>query len=593
MLEPALPPPFKDLLLFLATAGIAVPLFTRLRIGATLGFLTAGVVLGPFGLGALTDQAPWLSALTVGRPEEFEQLAELGVAFLLFSIGLELSWERLRLMRRLVFGLGAVQLTAATLVLGGGLLLIVRDVEAAFVTGAALALSSTAMAVPAISRRHRLHAPAGRAAFAVLLFQDLAVAPLLAAIGLFAARAGDVKVETLYALGPAALILGLLILGGRLLLRPLMKLVARAKSQELFIAAALLVVIGSGVATSAAGLSMALGAFVAGVLLAETEFRHEVEVTIEPFAGLLLGLFFLSVGVRLDLAALWQATSLVAGLTLGLIALKAMVNLIACRLFGLAPGASLEAALALAGGGEFAFVILGQASGAELAPAGLMRPLLVAVTLSMFATPGLIALGAALDRRLDAKRLRQDTTGLDAADSRAGQVIIVGMGRVGRLVAEILDERGVPWTAVDRDPRAVSAERRRGRFIHFGDGSRIELLNRIGLAEAPALVVTMDSPEGVEAVVGTARHHHPDLVIVARARDDRHAARLYRLGATSAVPETLEASLQLSEALLVDLGDTSETVSALIRARRRAFRESISAPPRAGRGAQALADSSA
>ncbi|MFN3515316.1 MAG: cation:proton antiporter [Phenylobacterium sp.] len=577
MVDPALSPPFKDLLLFLATAGVVVPLFTRLRVGATLGFLTAGVALGPFGLGALTDEAPWLEALTIARPEEFEQLAELGVAFLLFSIGLELSWERLRLMRRLVFGLGTVQLAVATLALGAGLLLVVRDPEAAFVTGAALALSSTAMAVPALSRRHRLHAPAGRAAFAVLLFQDLAVAPLLAAIGLFATRQAGVGLETLYALAPAALILAVLILGGRLLLRPLMKLVARAKSQELFMAAALLVVIGSGVATSLAGLSMALGAFVAGVLLAETEYRHEVEVTIEPFAGLLLGLFFLSVGVRLDLPALWQSTSLVAGLTLGLLALKAMVNLVACRLFGLSPGASLEAALALAGGGEFAFVILGHASGAEIVPAALMRPLLVAVTLSMFATPGLVALGGYLERRVSAGDLRRDAAAPPA--ERRGRVIIVGMGRVGRLVADILDERGVAWTAVDRDPRAVSAERRRGRFIHFGDGSRIELLDRIGLAEAPALVVTMDAPDGVEAVVGTARHHHPDLVIVARARDDRHAARLYRLGATSAVPEAFEASLQLSEALLLDLGEPSAAVGELIRNRRRAFRDSISAPP--------------
>lgn len=581
MVESTLSPPFKDLLLFLATAGVVAPLFTRLRIGATLGFLTAGVLLGPFGLGALADEAPWLEALTIGRPEEFEQLAELGVAFLLFSIGLELSWERLRLMRRLVFGLGGLQLALTTLVLGAGLLLVMRDTEAAFITGAALALSSTAMAMPALSRGHRLHAPAGRAAFAVLLFQDLAVAPLLAAIGLFAAGRGDVDIQALYALAPAALVLGLLIIGGRILLRPLMKLVARAKSQELFMAAALLVVIGSGVATSLAGLSMALGAFVAGLLLAETEYRHEVEVTIEPFAGLLLGLFFLSVGIRLDIAALWEKTSLVAGLTLGLVALKALVSLLACRLFGLAPGASLEAALALAGGGEFAFVILGQASGAEVVAPALMRPILVAVTLSMFATPGLVALGAALDRRIGARQLRREE-GSELPEERRGRVVIVGMGRVGRLVADLLDERGVPWTAVDRDPRAVSAERRRGRFIHFGDGSKIELLERIGLADAPALVVTMDAPDGVEAVVGTARHHYPDLVIVARARDDRHAARLYRLGATSAIPEAFEASLQLSEALLLDLGEPKDAVSELMRARRRAFRDSISASNTSG-----------
>lgn len=223
----------------------------------------------------------------------------------------------------------------------------------------------------------------------------------------------------------------------------------------------------------------------------------------------------------------------------------------------------------------------GQASGAEVVAPALMRPILVAVTLSMFATPGLVALGAALDRRIGARQLRREE-GSELPEERRGRVVIVGMGRVGRLVADLLDERGVPWTAVDRDPRAVSAERRRGRFIHFGDGSKIELLERIGLADAPALVVTMDAPEGVEAVVGTARHHHPDLVIVARARDDRHAARLYRLGATSAIPEAFEASLQLSEALLLDLGEPKDAVSELMRARRRAFRDSISASNTSG-----------
>lgn len=588
MTEAPLSPPFKDLLLFLATAGVVVPLFTRLRIGATLGFLAAGVALGPFGLGALAPAAPWLEAITISDPEDFEQLAELGVAFLLFSIGLELSWERLRLMRRLVFGLGAVQLSAATAALAGGLLLILKDPTAALIVGAALALSSTAMAVPALARRHRLHAPAGRAAFSVLLFQDLSVAPLLAAVGLFAGTGDGVGPRTLYAFAPAALVLGALILGGRLLLRPLMKLVARAKSQEVFVAAALLVVIGSGVATSLAGLSMALGAFVAGLLLAETEYRHEVEVTIEPFAGLLLGLFFLSVGIRLDLSVLWEHASLVARLTLGLLSIKALVNLLACRLFGLSSGASFEAAMALAGGGEFAFVILGQASGTEIAPGSLLRPLLVAVTLSMFATPALVALGGFIDRRLSARGLQGAPEAAPVRRDR--QVLIVGMGRVGRLVADILDERGLAWVAVDRDPRVVSAERRRGRTIHFGDGAKVELLKRLGLDTAAALVITMDTPDGVDAVVGTARHHRPDLVIVARARDDRHAMRLYQRGATRAVPEAFEASLQLTEALLLDLGEPVLEVTDLVRQRRHAFQERLSAPPGNGRDAQEAGD---
>lgn len=575
MSDPTIAPVLKDLMLFLATAGVVAPIFARLRVGSTLGFLAAGVILGPHGLGALAPSAPWIAAFTITRPEEFEQFAQLGVAFLLFHLGLGLSWERLRLMRKLVFGLGLAQLLIASLLLGGALRLLVPDAPSALMAGAALALSSTAMVTPALSRRHRLHAPAGRAAFGVLLFQDLAVAPLLAVATLFASERHGVEVGALYALAPGVLAVGALILAGRWLLRPLMKLVARAKSQDLFMAATFLVIIGAGAASALAGLSMALGAFVAGVLLAETEYRHEVEVMIEPFTALLLGLFFLSVGLGLDLSALWVQPTLVAGLTVGLLSLKALANLVACRLFGLAPATSLEAALALCGGGEFAFVVLRHSSDSAILSTSLLQPLFVAVSLSMAFTPGLVAFGAWAGRKSVALKLVAEPSADPAETVNPGLVLIVGMGRVGRMIAEILDARGFAWVAVDRDPRVVSAERRRDRPIYFGDGSRIELLDRLGLADARALVVTMDAPEGVEAVVGVARHRHPDLVIVARARDARHAARLYGLGATSAVPETFEASLHLSESLLRDLGEPVEAVDAFIRDRRRAYRASI------------------
>lgn len=566
MTAQAFPGGFKDLLLFLATAGVVAPLFTRLRAPPSLGFLAAGVLLGPHALGALARRAPWLEAFTLGRLADFDQLAGLGVAFLLFTVGLELSWERMRLLRRLIFGLGALQLLTAGLALSLTLAAFLHREHGALLAGVALALSSTAMTVPALGAQRRLHAPAGRAAFAILLFQDLAVAPLLLAFAALSRPGGRVGATALHTFAPALLVVAGLILAGRLLLRPLMKLVARAKSDELFMAAALLVVIGSGAATAAAGLPMGLGAFMAGLLLAETEYRHEVEAILEPFAGLLLGVFFLSVGLRLDLSTLARAPEAVLGLTAALLGVKTLANFAACRLFGLASGASLEAALAVAAGGEFSFVVL-----APLARGGgpeWVQPLLVAVTLSLFLTPLLVAIGAGLERRFAAGVLPP----AEAEPQIEGAVLVVGMGRVGQLVAELLDERGVPWRGIDRDPRIISAERRRGRKIHFGDGSKPELLRRLGLSSATALVVTMDDPDGVEAVVGAARHDRSDLTIIARARDARHALKLYELGATTAVPEAFEASLQLSEALLLELGEPEEAVHELIRGRRQAFR---------------------
>jgi CPA2 family monovalent cation:H+ antiporter-2 len=566
MTSQVLPGGFRDLLLFLATAGVVVPLFARLRAPPTLGFLAAGVLLGPHALGALTRRLPWLEAFTLGRLADFDQLAGLGVAFLLFTVGLELSWERLRLLRRLIFGLGALQLLITGLALSIVLGRFLPREHGALLAGVALALSSTAMTVPALTAQRRLHSAAGRAAFAVLLFQDLAVAPLLVAFAALSRPGGQLGPTALYSFAPALLVVAGLILAGRLLLRPMMKLVARAKSDELFMAAALLVVIGAGAATAAAGLPMGLGAFMAGLLLAETEYRHEVEAILEPFAGLLLGVFFLSVGLRLDVTTLARAPEAVLGLGAALLGVKTLANFAACRLFGLAPGASLEAALAVAGGGEFSFVIL-----APLARAGgpaWVQPLMVAITLSLFLTPALVALGARLERRISTAAL----PGFEEEAEPAPAVLIVGMGRVGQLVADLLDERGLAWRGVDRDPRVISAEHRRGRKILFGDGSKPELLRRLGLANALAVVVTMDTPDGVEAVVGAARHARPDLPIVARARDARHALQLYKLGATTAVPEAFEASLQVSEALLLELGEPEEAVHELIRGRRQAFR---------------------
>ncbi|HEX5378255.1 MAG TPA: cation:proton antiporter [Phenylobacterium sp.] len=581
------PGSYKDVVLFLATAGVIVPLFRRWKISPILGFLGAGVVLGPSGLGAFTRQVPWFGYFTIENPDEVAQLAEFGVVFLLFMIGLELSWERLRLMRRYVFGLGALQVALCIAAIAGAAMLIGLPPASAAAVGAALALSSTAVVMPILTEHKRQHSLAGRATFSVLLFQDLAVAPILITLSILGRQTGEgLSPKLLLAFAPSVLAVVTLVAFGRLLLRPMLKSVARAKSEELFMAACLLVVIGAGLVSAVAGLSMALGAFIAGLLLAETEYRHEVEVTIEPFKGLLLGLFFLSVGIGLDLSLLAARPLQVLGIALGLIVLNASVVFGLARAFKLPWRSAAEAALLLAGGGEFAFVILSTAMGDGVVAKGFGQMVLVSSTLSMMCIPFLAALGLKLGgRKTGGESLSAEPPAPALAkdgEAAGPRVLVVGYGRVGRLVGDMLARHEIPWVAAERDPRLVEAGRRAGEHIYYGDAARPEFLKRCGLETAPALVVTMDAPEGVEVIVATARQMRPDLTIVARARDARHAQRLYELGATDAVPETVEASLQLSEAVLVEIGVPMGLIIASIHERRDEFRKALNRPEALG-----------
>ncbi|WP_411288338.1 cation:proton antiporter [Phenylobacterium sp.] len=571
---------YKDVILFLATAGIVVPLFRRLKLSPILGFLIAGVFLGPSGLGQLGDDIPWLGAVTIDNPEQVAQLAEFGVVFLLFTIGLGLSWERLRRLRRYVFGLGGLQVAVCLSVTAGVAIWVGQPPAAALAIGAALALSSTAIVMPILTEQKRQHSLAGRTTFSVLLFQDLAVAPILITLTLMGRRSGeDFSPSLLLSFAPAVLGVVALLVFGRLLLRPMLRSVAKAKSEELFVAACLLVVIGAGLVSAMTGLSMALGAFIAGLLLAETEYRHEVEVTIEPFKGLLLGLFFVSIGIGLNVPLLLERPLQIVGAAAGLLLVNGAVVFVLARLFGLRTRSAAEAALLLAGAGEFAFVILGQAMDQRLVDRTVGQAVLVAATLSMICIPFLAALGAKVGgRRISPTELpAEPEAGAPRAEGEA-RVLVVGYGRVGKLVGEMLARHKIAWVAAEQDPRLVDAGRRRGELVFFGDASRAEFLMRCGLADAPALVVTMDNPDGAEAIVAVARELRPDLTIVARARDARHAQRLYDLGATDAVPETVEASLQLSEAVLVEIGVPMGLVIASIHERRDAFRAALNRP---------------
>lgn len=590
---------YRDLVVFLAAAGVVVPLFNRLKISPVLGFLAAGVLLGPDGLGRFAQSHGWLSWLTIGDQAQIRQLSELGVAFLLFMIGLELSWERLRAMRRLVFGLGMLQVAVCTLAIAVVFMALGQSLAGAAVLGMGLALSSTAVVMPVLAAQGRINSETGRATFAVLLAQDVAVAPILITVTVLAALAqSGASVEpaelgrALFTLLPAAGGLFLMVLLGRLVLRPMFRSVARAQhrgeGRELFVAASLLVVVVSGLTAQAVGLSMSLGALVAGVLLAETEFRREVEVAIDPFKGLLLGVFFIGVGIGLDLDAVAADPTTVLGLAGGLIVLKALIIFILARAWGLAARSAIETALVLGPAGEFAFVILSTGLVEGLASPELTRKAMLAATLSMFTVPLLAVLARALTRQA-APPADVQTQGLSpSADVPApdGAVLIVGFGRVGRLIGELLAEHDQKFVALDADPASVRSGRAEGHEVYYGDAARPDMLSACGLESARALIVTMDSPTKVDEVVKTARALRPDLILIARARDDHHAARLYALGVTDAVPETTEASLQLAENTLVDLGVPMGLVLASIHERRDGFRKAFQAAAPDGRGAR-------
>ncbi len=567
---------YKEALLFLATAGVIAPLFFRLRVSPVLGYLFAGVALGPYGLGALARAAPWLTVFTIGNVATIDRIAAFGVVTLLFTMGLELSFERMRRMRRLVFGLGLGQVVVTTMALAAAAYGLGLAPASALMVAAALSMSSTAIVIPVLIEGKRLRATVGRATFAVLLFQDLAVAPFLVMAGAFARGGGSgLGLALLQTLVPAALALAALIVFGRLALRPFFRFVAETRSPEFFMAACLLVVLGDGLIAAASHLSMALGAFVAGLLLAETEYRREIEVTIEPFKGLMLGLYFVSVGAGIDPALILARPGLILGLVAALVAVKGVILFGLARAFRIPWRASADMALMLGPGGEFGFVMIGAALAGNLIDRALSTTLVTAIAVSMLAIPALARVGALIDPHM---RPRSDAPPEEAPpESDAPRVIIVGYGRVGALIGEMLDLHAIPFIAVDFDARVVARAREAGKPVYYGDASRAEYMRRCAVETARAVVVTMDSPRANEMVVRTTRMLRPDITLVARARDADHAHTLYELGVTDAVPETIEASLQLSEAVLVDIGVPMGLVIASIHEKRDAYRKILAA----------------
>lgn len=559
----------SDALVILGAAGIVIPLFARIRITPVIGFILIGVLVGPFGLGRLVGAQPWLGYVTITNVERLDPFAEFGIVLLLFGIGLELSLKRLGAMRHEIFGLGPLELFGAAGLIALGLIALGNSPPTALALGLALALSSTAL----VLRISNHKTPVGRAALGTLLFEDIAIVPIIFLLGAMGSGGDAFEASSFLrtvAMGGAVMVA--LFLAGRFLLPPLFAQAARTKSPELFLAASLLVAIAASLATAAVGLSPIVGALVAGLMIAETDYDTEVEAVIEPFRGLALGVFLITVGMGIDLAVLWARFGEVMLALALVLAIKASVTTIMFRLGGLRIAAALEAGILLASPSETTLIVLASAVAVALITPEAASFWQMVTALGLTVTPLLALLGHWTARRVE-------TSGEEAQDHEdehgGSRVLVVGGGRVGTLVADMLRTHDKPYQIVESDPDLVRALRIKGYRAAFADAGRADTLSRFGAGEAAAVVLTMDQPVAARRIVAQLRDQHPELLIVARARDVAHAAALYRAGASHAVPETLESSLQLSEAVLVDIGVAMGPVIASIHEKRDEFRAEI------------------
>lgn len=544
----------KGFLIFLVAAGIIVPLLHRVRLGTVLGFLLIGLALGPYGLGLLANQFPWVRYITFDDPARAEPLAELGIVFLLFLLGMELSMQRLWQLRRYVLGVGAIQVVVSIFAIGAIIRWSGLPPPTGIILGMCFALSSTAIVMQLLVDQHRSAVPVGRISLSVLLFQDMMVVPILFIIGILEARSDGQHtiVELLTPFGQALAAVVLIMVIGKYVVTPLMRSAARTGSRELIMAISLVIVVGISAATGASGLSTGLGAFLAGLLLSESEYRHQIEVDLDPFKGLLLGIFFVTVGMLIDLKVVWHHIGWILLALTVLIAVKATVLYAAARLFKVSRPHAAEVALLLAQAGEFAFIVIGLARGKGLLQPDIATSAIAVAGLSMMVTPLLAILARRLGEYLEPLDHEDQTPEEEAAELR-DHVIIGGFGRVGQTVARVLDKENVPWVALDTHGAVVSEHREKGHMVYFGDSSRREMLERAGAKRARAFVVTLSGAEQTERMVVEILKLRPKASVLARAKDAEHAARLMRLGCHGAIPETVEASLQLAGRLLESL----------------------------------------
>lgn len=538
----------QDTVLFLGAAVIAVPLMKRLGFGALLGYLAAGVAIGPFLLGLVSDVDAIL------------HFGEFGVVLLLFIIGLELHPSRLWALRRPILGLGSSQMLLSAAAIAVATFLFGINLKQSVVIGLVLALSSTAFALQTLAERKELRTQHGRAAFSILLFQDLAVIPLLAVLPWIATAsiekvadgAADMTDTQWLQIGFSVVAVVVAVLGGRYVLRPFLRLVASADVPELFTAAALLVVLGMALLMEEIGLSMALGAFLAGVLLADSQYPHQLEGDIEPFKGLLLGLFFIAVGMSMDLDTLFTAPLMVLGAAIGLMAIKIAVLLLLGVLSGMRWDAALALGAVLPQGGEFAFVLFGQATSVGAVDRPTADFLILAVAISMALTPLSVALAARLRRAFD----RDDTAAapLPEVEEQEARVVIAGFGRFGQIVGRLLNMRHIKFVALDSDDARIEVARRFGNEAYFGDANRLQVLEAAGTGRAEIFVIAVDNPDRAVEIARMVRMHFPGIRVYARAADRFHAYRLLEVGVDAVHREMFGSSVDLARDVFVGLG---------------------------------------
>lgn len=555
-------------LVVLGAAGIVIPAFARFRLPPIIGFILVGLLVGPSGLGSLTGDYPWLEHVTIGSTDDIALFAEFGIILLLFSIGLELSFRRLWQLRKLVFGVGAAELILGGGILGAGLWLLTDlSTPAAFGLGVALALSSTALVLSMVGTKSAV----GRASLSMLLFEDLAIVPIIFILGAFAPNpAGDSAELLLTTLWQGALVVAVLAVAGWFLLPRIFAQAARAKNPELFLAASLLVVIVAALATAAVGLSPIVGALLAGLMIAETEYHGEVEAITAPFKGLALGVFLISVGMGLDLKSIAQQWPMLIAAVVGVVTVKTIVTALLLRFAGARRGTAAEVGLLMASPSETTLIVLTAALTAGLIDAATASFWQLVTAIGLTITPLLARVGHDVARRIEMR-----SGEMPDDETVSARTVVVGFGRVGRTVAELLREHGRPYIAVDADIDSVAAARRDGFAVRFADVARPGALDKLGIEHADAIVLTMDDPVQQLRMTKQLRQKFPDLPIISRARDADHAAALYQAGASDAVPETLESSLQLAEAVLIDLGVAMGPVIASIHDVRAKMRRDI------------------
>lgn len=563
----------SDTLVILGAAGIVIPTFARFRISPVIGFILAGIIVGPSGLGSMIQQYPWLEYAAISRPEAIAPFAELGIILLLFSIGLELSFKRLWSMRRLVFGVGALELGGSAILIAIILYLMGNHSAAAIGLGLALALSSTALVLPIVGTK----SPVGSAAFSMLLFEDLALVPIIFLLGAIGtANGGDNLTHLFGTLVTGGITVAAMLIAGPFILPRIFAQAARTKSPEVFLAASLLVVIMASLTTALTGLSPIVGALLAGLLIAETDYHGEVESITAPFRGLALGVFLLTVGMSLDLEFIAEQWSSLLLAICGVVIIKTLVTASLLRLYGARRSVAAEVGILMASPSETTLIVLATASAAQIINAHAAMFWQIATAIGLTLTPLLARIGHDIARRIDQRSHSQEagTTVHHEADAEQ-RTVVLGFGRVGRMVCDLLRNHNQPYVAIDSDPDIVIEGRKDGYFIRFGNVTRPQTLEHLALEKARVLVLTMDDPVQCIKITRSVRNSYPDLPIIARARDADNAAQLYKAGASEAVPETLESSLQLAETALIELGVAMGPVIASIHQQREDLRQGI------------------